>query len=203
MQRKFAHWTPGYLRNRLLVIYDERKHPGNPWLTRDGVRFLDQVLKPTDVGLEFGSGRSSIWFARRMTRLISIEDNRPWYVKVSRLIAEQNLADKIDYRFREAKDEYVAEASRIADESVDFCLVDGSHRDECAIRVIAKVKRGGLLVVDNINWYLPGDTIAPTSRRPSDGCASAAWSDFAAAVRDWRRYWTSNGVTDTCIWFKP
>jgi len=101
-----------------VIIYDERKHPGNRWLTRDGVRFLDQALKPTDVGLEFGSGRSSIWFARRMQDRLSLPGS---------------------------EDEYVAEAIRVADESVDFCLVDGSHRDECAIRVIAKVKRGGLL----------------------------------------------------------
>jgi predicted O-methyltransferase YrrM len=202
MRRTFSHWTPTYICNRLSVLYDERKHPGNPWLTRDAVRFLNQTLKSTDVGLEFGSGRSTIWLASRMKRLISIEDDPRWYQKVSRLIAKQNLTDKIDYRFRESKDEYVADASKIADESVDFCLVDGSHRDECAIRMVAKVKLGGLLVVDNINWYLPSDTISPTSRRPSDGCASAAWSDFAAAVRDWRRYWTSNGVTDTCIWFK-
>jgi predicted O-methyltransferase YrrM len=203
MRRTFSHWTPTYICNRLSVLYDERKHPGNPWLTRDAVRFLNQTLKSTDVGLEFGSGRSTIWLASRLNRLISIEDDPRWYQKVSRLIAKQNLTDKIDYRFRESKDEYVADASKIADESVDFCLVDGSHRDECAIRVVAKVKLGGLLVVDNINWYLPSDTISPTSRRPSDGCASAAWSDFAVAVRDWRRYWTSNGVTDTCIWFKP
>jgi predicted O-methyltransferase YrrM len=203
MRRSFRHWTPTYIRNRLLVLFDERTHPGNPWLTRDAVRFLTQALKPTDIGLEFGSGRSTVWFASRMSRLISIEDNPHWYEKVSRIIAEENLADKIDYRFREAKDEYVADASKVADESVDFCLVDGSHRDECAIRVVAKIKRGGLLVVDNINWYLPSHTISPASRGPSDSCASAAWSDFAGAVRDWRRYWTSNGVTDTCIWFKP
>ena len=160
-------------------------------------------MKATDVGPEFGSGHSSIWFARRMSRLFSIEDNRERFDRVSRLIAEQNLADKIDYRFREAKDEYVAKASIVADESVDFCLVDGQHRDECAIRVVTKVKSGGLLVVDNINWYLPSESISPASRRRSDGCASAIWSDFEAAVRNWRRYWTSNGLTEICIWFKP
>jgi predicted O-methyltransferase YrrM len=144
-----------------------------------------------------------MWFARRMSRLFSIEDNRERFDRVSRLIAEQNLADKIDYRFREAKDEYVAKASIVADESVDFCLVDGQHRDECAIRVVTKVKSGGLLVVDNINWYLPSESISPASRRRSDGCASAIWSDFEAAVRNWRRYWTSNGLTEICIWFKP
>jgi predicted O-methyltransferase YrrM len=203
MRRKFSHWTPTYIRDRLLVFYDERKHPTHPWLTRDAVGFLSQVIKSADVGLEFGSGRSTIWFASRMSRLTSIEDNPYWHAKVSRLIEGQNLAKKVDYRFREAKEQYVADAINVADESVDVCLVDGSYRDECAIRVLGKVRRGGLLVVDNVNWYLPSDTISPSSRRRSDGCASPAWEEFAVAVQNWRRYWTSNGVTDTCIWFKP
>jgi predicted O-methyltransferase YrrM len=203
VQRKFSHWTSVYIRDRLLVILDERMHPENPWLTRDAVRFLDKVLRPSDVGLEFGSGRSSVWFARRMKHLTSVEDNLQWHAKVSGLIAEHQLAEKIDFRFRENHEDYVAEASAFADESLDFCLVDGSHRDECAVRALAKIRRGGLLVVDNINWYLPSNTVSPASRKPTDSCASTEWSAFAAAVKDWRRYWTSNGVTDTCIWFKP
>ena len=60
-----------------------------------------------------------------------------------------------------------------------------------------------LLAVDNINWYLPSDTIAPASRKPTEGCATPTWTEFANRVAGWRRYWTSNGVTNTCIWFKP
>jgi len=203
MARSFSHWTPRYIRDRLAVMFDERANPGNPWLTRDAVRFLDQALMPTDVGLEFGSGRSSIWFASRIRHLTSVEDDPRWVANVTRMIDEQGLSSKIDYRFRRTKEEYVGELSRVADASIDFCLVDGSHRDECAMGVISKIRSGGLLVIDNINWYLPSNTVAPASRRPADGCANAIWSSFADAVRGWRRYWTSNGVSNTCIWFKP
>jgi predicted O-methyltransferase YrrM len=203
MRRKFSHWTPTYVRDRLMVMLDERIRPENPWLTRDSVRFLDQVLQSADVGLEFGSGRSSVWFAQRMKHLTSVEDNREWHVKVSGLIADRQLTGRLSYLFRENRDDYLAEANACADESLDFCLVDGSYRDECAIRVVSKIKRGGLLVIDNVNWYLPSGSMAPASIGPSGGYPSAAWTAFAAAVQGWRRYWTSNGVSDTCIWFKP
>ncbi len=202
MRRKLSHWTPRYLRDRVAVMIEERAHPDHPWLTRDAVRFLQQALRPTDVGIEFGSGRSSIWFGRRIKHLTSVEDDREWFARVTRLIAQDDLAGKIDYRFRSSKDEYVGEAGLVADQSIDFCLVDGSYRDECAVQLVPKIRPGGLLVVDNINWYLPSDGVAPASRRPADGCASAAWSRFADAVQGWRRYWTSNGVTSTCIWIK-
>jgi predicted O-methyltransferase YrrM len=70
---------------------------------------------------------------------------------VSGLIAEQHLDEKVDFRFREKHEDYVAKANVFADESLDFCLVDGQHRDECAVRTVTKIRRGGLLVVDNIN----------------------------------------------------
>jgi predicted O-methyltransferase YrrM len=203
MPRSFSHWTPRYIRDRVAVILNERRNPKEPWLTKDAVRFLDESLKPGDRGLEFGSGRSSVWFAKRIAHLISVEDNKEWFTRVTGLIAGEGLSDKIDYRFRAQKDDYVTEASAVPDDSIDFCLVDGSHRDDCAIRVIPKVRSGGLLVVDNINWYLPSDTIAPTSRKPAEGCATPTWTEFANQVAGWRRYWTSNGVTNTCIWFKP
>lgn len=203
MPRSIAHWTSRYILSRLSVMYDEWRNPNNPWLTRDAVKFLNQVLKPTDVALEFGSGRSSIWFARRIGRLISVEDNNTWNSKVTALIVRNNLAEKIDLRLREPRSEYVAQVETFVDSSLDLCLVDGSHRDECALRVIPKIKPGGFLAVDNINWYLPSDTLTPSSRGPSDGCATAEWATFAETVSDWRQFWTSNGIQDTCIWLKP
>jgi hypothetical protein len=67
-------------------MYDEARNPENPWLTKQAVHFLSQTLRADDVGIEFGSGRSTIWFARRLRHLISVENNPLWYAKVSDLI---------------------------------------------------------------------------------------------------------------------
>ena len=80
--RSFRHWTPRYLWNRLALMADERRYPDSPWLTRAMVEILETWLRPGDVGLEFGSGRSTIWFARRIKYLTSVENNPGWYTKV-------------------------------------------------------------------------------------------------------------------------
>jgi hypothetical protein len=67
--RPFAHWTPRYVKNRLALMAYERFNPEQPWLTRNMIEILENWLKPTDVGLEFGSGRSTTWFARRVRHL--------------------------------------------------------------------------------------------------------------------------------------
>jgi putative heme iron utilization protein len=54
-------------------MIDEFLHPNWPWLTKEAILLLERLLRPDDIGLEFGSGRSTIWFAERVEKLISIE----------------------------------------------------------------------------------------------------------------------------------
>ena len=90
--------TPRYMRDRLLVMYDERVHPSHPWLTKQAVEFLSHSLRSDDWGAEFGSGRSTLWFARRLRHLVSIESDSLWNENISRLLDSERLSDKVDYR---------------------------------------------------------------------------------------------------------
>ena len=77
------------------------------------------------------------------------------------------------------------------------------YRDVCANMVLDKIRPGGILVIDNINWYLPSDSISPNSRAKTKTPASEEWTHFVDYVENWRLIWTSNGFWDTAIWFKP
>lgn len=97
---------------------------------------------------------------------------------------------------------YVDAAYDSADERVvDIAIVDGLYRGACAVRAVELVKPGGVVVVDNVERYLPSTSRGPESRGSTT--VHPEWITFSHAVSGWRRYWTSNGVTDTCIWFRP
>ena len=146
---------------------------------------------------EFGSGRSTVWFARRVGRLTSVEDDRGWYDRTRDLLEGLD----VDYRFLVGHDAYVDAAQSFEPASLDAALVDGSWRDECALAMVTALKPGGLLVVDNVNWYLPPP---PRSTSPAPlSQHSGRWEQFERTTRPWRRVWTSNGVTDTALFFKP
>lgn len=206
--RSFKHWTPRYIKNRIATLCYEKTRQDHPWLTRWANEFLSSYLAATDVGLEFGSGRSTVWFAKRIAHLTSVEHDGNWAGKVQQMLSG---ISNVDYRYIPidvSEDQggdaaYVRAADSFDANSLDFCLVDGAYRDFCALRVIEKIRPGGLLIIDNVNWYLPGHSRSPSSRSPSDGPKGPVWTEVNHLLSGWRRIWTSSGVTDTALFFKP
>lgn len=76
--RTFRHWTPRYVKNRIGVFYYQKIQPDQSWLTRSANEILNSWLTKSDIGLEFGSGRSTLWFAKRMAYLTSVEHDPVW-----------------------------------------------------------------------------------------------------------------------------
>ncbi len=201
--RKFTHLTPRYILDRLALIAYERSYPDAPWLTKATIDILSSWLRPHDQGLEWGSGRSTVWFAQRVNGLISIEHNAAWYHKV-RCVLEKRNVKNVDYRLSTGVEaEYLAVIQQINSESLDFALVDGIARDKCALAAVTLIKPGGILIIDNFNLYIPSPSRAPCSRQPHEGPASETWRMFLEEVKAWRGIWTTNGVWDTWISVKP
>jgi hypothetical protein len=210
--RSFAHLTPRYVLDRAAWAIHQRRHPEEPWLTPRAVRLLDSLLLPSDRGIEWGSGRSTRWFARRLRHLISVEHVKVWFETVNGQLASEGIAN-VDYRLIPPdegptaatggpRSPYVRVVDEVEDGSLQFALVDGYAREFCANAVLDKLACGGLLVVDNANWFLDHETKSPASRTGM-GHLNKDWIDFAQRVRNWRHIWTSSGVTDTALWIKP
>jgi predicted O-methyltransferase YrrM len=210
MTRAYRHLTPRYVLNKLRYLANLRRYPDAPWLTRQANEMLASLIQPTDVGLEFGSGRSTLWLARRALRLTSVEHDQTWHAAVSGQLATHNVSN-VEYLFRaqNADEEhgdssgYVRVVDALPRESLDFVLVDGIYRADCVNAVLGRLAPGGLLILDDAQRYLPSNSFSPQARRLQDGPASRKWATFLEAVRGWRTIWTSSGVSDTAIWFKP
>jgi predicted O-methyltransferase YrrM len=206
--RSFKHWSLRYIFDRSIDKIYRFSHPDLPWLTPSANLILSSYLRPTDRGLEFGSGKSTIWFSGRIASLVSIEHNQDWYEKVTRqlkLLGRKNVT--FYFRPREAEGKvlpsYVEAAMDIQDGSLDFVLVDGVYRDLCAKLSIEKLVHGGLLIIDNVNLYLPCNSRCPNSIRLDQQPVTQNWVEVFENVRTWRSFWTSDGVADTAIFIKP
>lgn len=208
--RSFSHWSPRYVADRLLQILWMRKNNKAPWLTREAVIFIEQWLRPDDLAIEWGSGRSTAWFAQRVGKLLSVEHHSQWYKQVINEIDKQGLKN-VDYRLVERIGNELLDAEKYSQEvllgieegSLDFALVDGIFRDSCALAVLSKLKPGGLLLIDDAHRYLPSNSRSPNAIPGEESCSTAHWEKFLAVTQDWRTIWFSDGIHDDVLYFKP
>jgi hypothetical protein len=194
----WRYWIrhPGRLLARVRYWLWERRNQDKPWLTPGAVEFLDATLTRDMTALEFGSGRSTAWYSRKVGRLISVEHAAGWFEQVSNDLARRKC-DNVDYRHvplnhPESEPEhpsydplpdYVAVAASLSDGSLDLVVVDGHYRTACIAAVLPKLKPGGLLLVDDANMW-PGNS-PPV---PAD------WPEVSR---------TTNGLKSTLVWRKP
>lgn len=135
-----------------------------PWFSYAAIDFLNEFLEPQMTVCEYGSGGSTLFFARRAKSVFSIEDNRTRDQLVSRRL-EAKAIDNVTLKLApfDFKDPVGFEASdylnSIPDERFDVIVVDGSEewtpvRPVCFERAEGKIKRGGIIVVDD-SWRYP------------------------------------------------
>ncbi len=135
-----------------------------PWFSYGSIDFLEEFLKPSMTVCEYGSGGSTLFFAKRTQKVYSIEDNAEWYERVSRRLKEKQIANvtltlhPFDFKNPEGfeKSDYFR---AIPDEKFDVIVVDGSEewiqvRPACFELAEKRVKPGGIVVVDD-SWRYP------------------------------------------------
>src|SRR5690242_753211 len=88
---------PRYVVDRVRLAVHQRMHPDAPWLTAAATAMLGDRLRPHHVGIEWGSGRSTLWFAERVGRLLSVEHHAGWHQAVSAQLSARGITN-VDYR---------------------------------------------------------------------------------------------------------
>jgi hypothetical protein len=185
----------------------KKRHADTPWTSPASIAIFDQVLTKNMIGFEYGSGKSTKYFASKLRHLTSLEHDSSWFERV-RFDIDKSRINNVDYHLIEKVESgeeieekvtignsaishsflpsfytYSGFISQFPDEHFDFILVDGRARVDCIVRSIGKLKPGGILVLDN-------------SER--DRYRQAFY-----LLKDWPSVFTTTGITDTTLWFKP
>lgn len=128
---------------RLAIGY----RPELPWISYSAIAVLKANLTKSSRVLEFGSGMSTIWYAKRAGNVYSVEDYKPWFDKVNEIIKRRGLRN-IHYQFANAAPRY---SSFMANDQTgfDLVMVDGSHRSACIDNAARLIRPGGILYLDN------------------------------------------------------
>lgn len=201
-------WTPRYAKNRIGLYAYELFNKDKPWIAPKAIQWLAENLNKRMTGVEFGSGRSTVWYAQRLKSLVSIEDHQEWYNRVQEDLQESGV-DNISYLFKSSeidstgKTAYIDAIDNLDNNSVDFIVVDGKLRDVLALKAIDKLAPGGYLLLDDAERYIPLETHAPYSYLKKQKDQLIPWKEFSSRTKEWKQLHFSSGVSDTVILIKP
>lgn len=203
-----SHRNLSYIKNRIIEIFYRFFYKDKPWLTPKANDILKTLIKKDHVGFEFGSGNSTIWFAKNCRKIYSVETSLFWKNKILDMARNEKLTNiNIDVvkenSINFAKD-YINKITKFEDESLDFVLIDGKLRDLSTLNAISKIKSGGILIIDNFQRYLPSKSTSPFAIGIDEKPLNNIWYKIQSKyLNKWKSILTSNGINDTAIFFKP
>lgn len=119
--------------------------PEVPWISYNAIHEINRNLRSDSVVLEFGSGYSTMFFAKRCFRVFSVESNPKWFEIVQTRL-DQNKCSNVVYELR-SDSTYAAFPQE--ELLFDFILIDGIMRSQCLKNALPRLRPGGLIYLDN------------------------------------------------------
>lgn len=118
-----------------------------PWYTYPALEYIKQLDFSDKQVFEYGSGNSTIFWSKIAKKVVSIENNPEWYKKT---ISKVDKNTEIKLIVSDAL--YTQEILGYG--NFDIIVVDGTCRLECAKAAINRLNPGGMIILDNSDWYV-------------------------------------------------
>jgi predicted O-methyltransferase YrrM len=146
-----------------------------PWIVFSAREWLESHLKSGMSVFEYGSGGSTIYLAKKVRRIVSIDHDKCWYDLIRSYLAKNDItnceyilsepekSDKATTASSNLKnyasedencvgmdyEKYVRNIDKFPDAGFDLVLVDGRARVSCIKHAIPKIRPGGYLMLDD------------------------------------------------------
>jgi hypothetical protein len=154
-----------------------RISPHTPYYTPGAIKIIEKLLNKTSKVFEWGSGKSSLWFSKRVGEYICVEHDQLWFDEILRHFKEKNIqnakiryvpSQEIDDRYFWEKDwayykslnhppskpefrNYMMHIDNYPDKYFDCIVVDGRERVGCMLQALPKIKSDGFIIFDDSN----------------------------------------------------
>ena len=145
-QREFGYLLDvGWFESFKSLKSIDKKGKPIPWFSYPFIDFITPRLTKDMVLFEFGSGSSTLFFAERVNKIISIEHKKEWYQIVSKT-KPKNV--ELILTESDSLDDYLKYFNNLNDK-VDIVIIDGLYRNECMIKASEKLSEKGVIILDD------------------------------------------------------
>jgi hypothetical protein len=117
-----------------------------PWMTYSAIDFLSNLDLSQATVFEYGSGASTLFWAKRCKSVCAVEHFVPWFERMKKYIDGRiNIISQPDLTA------YPKEIEPLG--LFDLIYIDGAERMPCAKAACNHLNEGGIIILDNSEWY--------------------------------------------------
>lgn len=116
-----------------------------PWVTYSFIDFISERIKKEHSVFEFGSGNSTIYYAKRALKVVSVEHDKDWFDRIS---SSAPVNSEMIYSELHKGGEYSKMPATLGSK-FDIIIVDGRDRVNCCYNSISALTENGIVVLDD------------------------------------------------------
>jgi hypothetical protein len=117
-----------------------------PWFNYGFIYFLTPKLTKEHSIFEYGSGNSSIWFSKKVKKIVSVEHNEQWFSRMKSVFTKH---PNISYLYKDLESGSYQKEIVNYDKVFDIIVIDGRERVACALNCLGALKDDGVIIFDN------------------------------------------------------
>jgi hypothetical protein len=116
-----------------------------PWVTYSFIDFIRGRINPSHCIFEFGSGNSTLFYARYAGKVVSVEHDKAWFDKI---YAGKPENSEMVFCELQADGRY-CRTPQSSPEKFNIIIVDGRDRVNCIKQSLPALAADGILVLDD------------------------------------------------------
>lgn len=116
-----------------------------PWVTYSFIDFIRPRLHKGLCIFEYGSGNSTLFYAEKVQRVVSVEHDKAWYQKI---VQQKAPNAEMIFCALDTNGQYSKKAASL-DEKFDMVIVDGRDRVNCCQYAVDALRDKGVIVLDD------------------------------------------------------
>ncbi len=150
LKEQFQKNKIGWMKSFLDGFSQDENGDPVPWMTYPAIEFLKNYLTKNHEIFEFGCGASTLFFSKKVKKVVGLETNPRWLGITQNLLSQaQSNNVEITLMPDGLENNLYQNFPKNCGQKFDLIIVDSLKRFECAKNAIDGIKEGGAVILDD------------------------------------------------------
>jgi len=150
LKEQFTKNKIGWQKSFLEGFSQDENSEALPWMTYGAIEFLQNNLNKNQQIFEFGCGASTLFFAKKVKKVIGLETNARWLSIIQSKLHQAQFENAEISLMPDGLENILYENfAKNCGEKFDFIIIDSLKRFACAKNCLEALKPDGAIILDD------------------------------------------------------